>query len=134
MQLKENTNSGKYCSERAESSRYVFNGDSTAFMHQKIVRSGIWYYDESAPIPVHIVEHDYDPTYEFFKAEAEDGCNWPSGVAKTPQLNAEGKVYRLLFGSVTSEHPWPVDQVSYMTAEEAASAIVERFGSRCNWE
>lgn len=36
-------------------------------MNQKIVRSGVWYYDDRAPITVHIVEHDYDPIYEFFQ-------------------------------------------------------------------
>ena len=101
---------------------------------QKIVRSGVWYYGGSAPTPVHIVEQDYDPTYELIKADAEEGVAWPEGVPETPQLNAQGQTYCLLFGPVPAEQPWRVDGVCYMTADEAASAVVERFGSRCDWK
>ncbi|HWW02879.1 MAG TPA: hypothetical protein VNZ64_24480 [Candidatus Acidoferrum sp.] len=101
---------------------------------QEIVRSGVWYYAGQTPTPVHIVRQDYDVAYELFKAEAEEGTPWPEGAPKAPRLNADGDAYYLLFGPVPPDQPWAVDQVGYMTVDEAAEAVVARFGSRCEWE
>jgi hypothetical protein len=102
--------------------------------YQKIVRSGLWYYAGEAPTPVHIVRQNYDVAYELFKAEAAEGVPWPDGVATTPRLNADGEAYYLLFGPVPSEQPWSVDELGYVTVDEAAASVVSRFGSRCDWK
>ncbi len=102
--------------------------------HQKIVRTGVWYYDGMAPTPINIVEQNYDLIYESFKADLEEGIQWPDGVPMTPDLNSQGLAYSLLFDPEPNEKPWPVDGRCYMTVDEAASAVVERFGSRCEWE
>ncbi len=102
--------------------------------YQKIVRSGIWYYGDETPTPVHIVRQNYDPIYETWKADELDGVRWPEEFPKEPSLNAEGEAYFLVFGPVPSKRPWTADGVAYMTADEAAAAVTERYGSRCEWK
>ena len=99
--------------------------------HQKIVRSGVWYYAGQTPTPVHIVRQNFDASYELDRADALEGLQVE---CDEPRLNADGEAYYLLFGPVPTQLPWAVHGVGYMTADEAAASVTAKFGSRCDWE
>lgn len=94
---------------------------------QKIVASGEWLYDGSASMPVHVVKQDYDFWYEIGKADDQLEPD------ETPQLNAEGVAYYILYGN-KGERPWWVDSHGFETVEAAREWAEAELPSPVRWQ
>ena len=95
---------------------------------QRIVRSGTWLYDGTAPTGVHIICQNYD--YWYVLGEAGDYDLEPD---ERPSLNSEGVAYYIVFGTAPNEHPFGVRGSGFMSADDAALWAETQVPSSIQW-
>ena len=93
----------------------------------EVVARGTWLYDTTAPMPVLVIEADFDFWFEVAATNGE------LEVGETPQLNSDGKAYYLRFKELDTQASFWPDGISYLTAEETRLAAQARVPSPVTW-
>ncbi|HET6908132.1 MAG TPA: hypothetical protein VFH54_02250 [Mycobacteriales bacterium] len=95
---------------------------------EKVVASGEWLYDGSAPTPVLVVRLDYDFWHAVGEADGELGPD------DAPTLNSEGSAYYVRHKPGWSEGQpfWP-DSQGFMTLDEAKAAAQAAVAGPITW-
>ena len=95
--------------------------------HRTVIRRGTWLYDAVAPMPVAIVELDYDFWHELGRT---DGTLEPD---EHPQLNADGVLYYVCLRSDPRAHPGWVDSPGFASVEAAIAWAANQVPSAISW-
>jgi hypothetical protein len=97
---------------------------------ETIVATGWWMYDGVAPVPVRVVELDYDFWY------AVDAADRRLEPGESPQLNAHGRLYYLRHAPGWPDGDrgfWP-DSEGFQTLEEAVAAAAAVVPGPITWQ
>lgn len=93
----------------------------------EVVARGTWLYGATVPMPVLVIETDFDFWYEVAAADGE------LDSTEMPKLNPDGKSYYFRFHELEPDHSmWP-DGIGYLTLREAKLAAQGRVPSQIDW-
>jgi hypothetical protein len=95
----------------------------------RVVASGLWLYDGITPIPVRVVELDYDFWYVVAEADGE------LEHGEHPLLNDNGRLYYVRYRPGWSEGQdfWP-DSVGFQRLEDAVAAAEAGVPGVVTWD